>query len=81
MPIKVLHEDELSITYEISIPNDACPQEAKEWDEVQWQEWRDKVKELEEQGTRGEMVISKVTFDKNPFLNGGFTIKKPSIKI
>lgn len=80
MPIKVLHEDELSITYEISIPNDACPQEAKDWSEEEWQEWRDKIKKLEKEGVRGQMVISEVKFDKNPFLNGGITIRRPQIK-
>ena len=71
--IKIIFEDDNWIEYEFTQPNDLLG-DTTYWDEEDHKKWNEKMKDLEQQGIKGQDETFTVKFQKNPFTNGaGFT--------
>lgn len=76
--IKVIREDDTSITYGVNSPNDQVGDQAFEWDldGSQRKRWEEYLKELDEKGILGDLSYIELTLQKNE----AFDIVKPLLQ-
>lgn len=67
--MKIIFEDDEWVEYEFTQPNDLMG-DGEWWTQEDWDKWNKKMKELEENGTKGQLETFTVKLKKNPFLNG-----------
>lgn len=67
--IKIIFEDDEWIEFELSQPNDLIGNTV-DWTDEDWVYWKNKMDDLEKNGTIGQFETIKVKLKKNPIIDG-----------
>lgn len=69
--LKIIRNTDDEVEIEITQPNDLIGG-TEWWTDDDWLKWNEKMKKLEQEGTKGELETINVILKKNPFIDGNF---------